>query len=123
MQIDLTRFKETTEEPDFIVAFGLDEYAEKTLTIYPCREGLQDVMACLAEEAQKNGLLLRRNPFFVLKDKEGLMPYLVAQLRVNLHTAKVMKLKEFGKQLRREMIQELNERLSAERTEREVTDA
>lgn len=115
MQIDLSRFKETTEEPDFIIAFGLDEYAEKTLTIYPCREGLQEVMTCLAEEAQKNGLLLRRNPSFVLKNKDGLMSYLVAQLRANLHTVKVMRLKDFGKQLRREMIQELNERLSAER--------
>ena len=115
MQIDLTQFKETTEEPDFMIAFGLNEYAEKTLTICPCREGLEDVMATLADEAQKNGLLLRHDHHIVLKDKEGLMSYLVAQLRVNLHTVKVMKLKELGRKIRREMIQELNERLSAER--------
>jgi len=111
MQIDLTQFKETTEEPDFMIAFGLNEYAENTLTICPCREGLEDVMATLAEEAQKNGLLLRHDHHLVLKDKEGLMPYLVDRLRASLHTVKVMRLKDLGKQLRREIIQELNERL------------
>jgi hypothetical protein len=122
MDIDLSQFAEK-EEPDFIVALGLDEYARKTLTICPCREGLDSAMDCLAEEAQKNGLLLRRDRHLVLKDKDGLTPHLVAELERNSYAVRTMKLKELGKQLRREMIQELNERLSAERTEREVADA
>jgi hypothetical protein len=110
MKIDLSQFAEK-EEPDFIVALGLDEYARKTLSICPCRDGLDSAMDSLAEEAQKNGLLLRRDRHLVLKDKDGLMPYLVAELERNSYAVRTMKLKELGRKIRREMIQELNERL------------
>jgi hypothetical protein len=113
MKIDLSQFAEEQKEPDFIIAFGLNEYAQKILKVFPCREGLEGVMEALVEEAQRNGLLLHSPPRGPeLKDKEGLMAALVAQLE-NSYTVKVMKLRDLGKKIRRDLVQELSERLGA----------
>jgi hypothetical protein len=101
MQIDLSQFEEKNEEPDFLIAHGRNEYAERILVIFASRAELNESIAELGDEAEKQGLLLSRidNHYITLKEKEGLLTYLVSQIEEAGHTVKAVKLAEWGKSL------------------------